>query len=111
VLGALGGNAVVKRADGSDWVPGAEKMELHPGDKLRTHRGAYATLVFDSGATLTIAEDSLIAMPTGTMAAVKLEKGNVDVDVARRGGADGGPDFVVETRYAKAKAVREIVFQ
>jgi hypothetical protein len=115
VIGAIGGDARVKRVDSDEWVPAVERMELGPEDKIRTHPQAFATLVFEGGSSITIDEDSLVAMPVSHREGVKLVQGGADVEVVRKApstsAASTSGDFVVETPNAVAKVPREIAFQ
>jgi hypothetical protein len=118
VLSALSGDVRVKRADADEWVAAASGMALRAEDRMRTLARASATVTFESGSTLEVAESSLVTIAGPAASGVRLEKGAVDVDwpQAPRAGA-GRPDgaapaeFVVETRTARARVSREVVFQ
>jgi hypothetical protein len=119
VLGAATGDVRVKRADSDEWTPASGGMPLQAEDKIRTLAQSSATVTFESGSTLAISENSLLTIAGPASSGVRLEQGAVDVDWPRQPGAgrapdaDGGTqgDFVVETRAARARVSREIVFQ
>jgi len=119
VLGAATGDVRVKRADSDEWVPASGGMPLQAEDKIRTLARSSATVTFESGSNLSISENSLLTIAGPASSGVRLEQGAVDVDwprqpgAGRARGADGGTpgDFVVETRAARARVSREIVFQ
>ncbi len=119
ILGLASGDVRVKRADSDEWVPAAGGMPLQAEDKVRTLSRSSATVTFESGSTLSISENSLLTIAGPASSGVRLEQGAVDVDWPQQPGsgraraADGGApgDFVVETRSARARVSREIVFQ
>lgn len=119
VLGPASGDVRMKRADSDEWTAAASGMPLQAEDKIRTLAQSSATVTFESGSTLTISENSLLTIAGPAASGVRLERGAVDVDWPQQPGAgralaaDGGPpvDFVVETRSARARVSREIVFQ
>jgi len=119
VLGPVSGDVSLKRADSDEWTAAASGLPLRAEDKLRTLAQSSATVTFESGSTLSISENSLLTIAGPASSGVRLEQGAVDVDWPRQPGAgrahaaDGGApgDFVVETRAARARVSREIVFQ
>lgn len=113
------GDVRVKHADSEEWLAAREGMALRAEDRIRTVQGASATIAFPSGSTLEVAESSLVTIAGVASSGVRLEKGAVDVDWPRGaagpggGQAGSGPpgEFVVETRAARARVSREVVFQ
>lgn len=119
VLGPVSGDVSVKRADSDEWTAAADGMPLQAEDRIRTLARSAAAVTFEGGSTLSISENSLLIVAGPASSGVRLEQGAVDVDWPRQPGpgrasaADGGTpgDFVVETRSARARVSREIVFQ
>ncbi len=117
-LSAVRGDVRLRRPESVEWAAARRGEALRPGDQILTPAGASATVAFDSGSTLAVAPGSLVRI-AGAATGVRLEEGAVDVDWrggarAGAGPADGGAppgDFVVETRSARARVSREIVFQ
>ncbi|HEY8209216.1 MAG TPA: FecR domain-containing protein [Myxococcaceae bacterium] len=61
-LSHLSGKVLVKRSNGDDWIDAAEAMDLRENDKVRTAPGASASIDFESGGTVSLGEDALIAI-------------------------------------------------
>jgi len=109
----LSGKVVVKRSNGDDWMEAAEAMDLRENDQVRTAVGASASLEFPSGGTLSLSEDSLVALaetrirPGQERSDVTVLRGRVNAEL---------PDtktqsISVTTPHATVRAGRKIEFQ
>ena len=113
VLGSMRGDVKLKRSDSADWTPATAGASLRPGDRIRTVADSSAEVVLEGGSTLQVSENSLLTLAGPATGAVRLEQGAVDVDWSPAVRPDGGApaDLVVETRAARTRVSREIVFQ
>ncbi len=111
-LGPVSGDVRLKRPDSAEWIQAAAGTPLGPGDRIRTVAGASAQVVLEGGSTLAVSENSLLSIG-GETSGVRLEQGAVDVDWSPAARPDGGApaELVVETRAARTRVSREIVFQ
>ncbi|HYV46808.1 MAG TPA: FecR domain-containing protein [Myxococcaceae bacterium] len=110
----LAGKVVVKRSNGDDWMDAAEAMDLRENDQVRTAVGASATLEFPSGGTLSMSEDSLVAIAETRIRPGQQERSDVTV---LRGRVNAElPDtrtqsISVTTPHATVRAGRKIEFR
>jgi hypothetical protein len=112
-LTRISGSVMVKRYNGDDWQTAVEAMALYENDKVRTAAGASATVNLNTGGSVALAEDALIAIsetrtrPGLSRTDVTVLKGRVDAELS-----DGQrQSLTVGTPSATVRAGREIVFQ
>lgn len=107
------GEVSVKRAAGDDWVAAAGATELFENDKVRTAKGANATIRFANGSEVTLGEDALIAIaetrtrPGNDRTDLTVFKGRINAELD----TPGSQSLTVSTPSATVRAGREIVFQ
>ena len=112
ILEKVSGDIKIKRSDSDEWLAATPGVTLSREDKLRSSKGASATVRFDEGTELAIDEETLVSisdLPAGSpgKGTVTLLRGKVDAEVDRR----HSTEFSVKTPAAVARASKEIVFQ
>ena len=112
VLEKFSGDIKIKRSDSDEWLAATAGATLSREDKIRSSKGASATVRFDEGTELAIDEDTLVSisdLPAGApgKGAVTVLRGKVDAEVDRT----HSTEFSVKTPAAVARASKEIVFQ
>jgi len=106
LVSLLRGTVEVLRGSGVDWRPLVLDARLYDDDRVRTYKGASATLTFTGGSSLRIDEESLIAL--GAIAqggGVFVEKGTVE------GELQAGLKVKTPALEAESVSVRDIVIQ
>jgi hypothetical protein len=102
----LSGSVQVLRGGSSDWSAIQKGLPLYDDDRLRTFKGARATLSFTNGSTLKVDEESLISLGGLSLGGgVVVERGTVEGELM--------PGLKVNTPSVEAEATkaRDIVFQ
>lgn len=112
-LQAQSGNVSIKRAAADDWVTSVVGDELFENDKVRTAKGAAATITFANGSEVALGEDALIAIaetrprPGWDRTDLTVFKGRIDAELDNA----TSQSLTVGTPAATVRAGREIVFQ
>ncbi|MGQ0508047.1 MAG: FecR domain-containing protein [Myxococcaceae bacterium] len=107
------GDVKVKRAAGDEWIAATERLALMDNDKVRTAKGASASVRFNNGSTLALGEDALVSIAEGRpkpgedVSDVTVLKGRVDAELDET----ARQSLSVSTPAAVIRAGRELVFQ
>src|SRR5258706_90817 len=101
LLKGLSGSVDVLRAGAVDWFRPREGAALFEDDRLRTFRGAWASLIFDGGSALRVEEESLISLGGGVI----IERGQVE------GELQAGLRLKTTAMEAESAPARDIVIQ
>jgi hypothetical protein len=103
-LSGVAGAVEILRGGGVDWQRIRTGIELFDDDRLRTYKGATATLAFPNGSSLRVDEESLISLGALSLGGgITVERGTVQGELL--------PGLKVRTPAAEAEATRDLVIQ
>jgi hypothetical protein len=105
-LASLNGSAEVLRGGAADWSPLQPGAEFFDEDRVRTFKGARASLSFPGGSSLRVEEESLISLGAISLGGgIVVERGTVEGELQ--------PGLKVKTPSLEAETVskRDIVIQ